>query len=353
MIADDRAAIRDLMRRAFGSHEAPLGAQRWEWLFGAPADDAPVHYLVADAGERLAGQYAGIPVRMQHRGERTSGLTMVDMATDPDYEHQGVYTALAREIYAASAPDAPIVFGFPNPTAAPFHYGRFDWVELHPFPFLARPLANVGRALRETLPGLAPAGGALDALLSPVRLFERTLAAVGKLGAASVQPLERFSAWTDELWMELSPALGTCVVRDADYLNWRFYASPYSYRRFALHRQGSPVGFAVSTFCPTRFGKLCYLMELMAPAHDRAGARLLLAQACLDATREGASMICTVATRRHPHRRAMLQTGFLPAPKRVRGHMSFGVRRNGEDATPNDLFHIDDWYLSGADRDTF
>lgn len=353
MTPDDRPAIRDLMKAAFGSDEAPLARERWDWLFFDAPGDPPAHYLVADAGERLAGQFATVPLQLQHRGHPKHGLLVIDLATDPAYQNQGVFSALAREIYAASATDAPIVFGFPNAAAAPIHYGRFDWVELRPFPFLIRPLGNVRRALQAARPNLMPVGMLLDALLSPLRALERTARVTGELGSASVRPLERFAEWADELWRQLSPTLGTCVVRDAAYLNWRFCSAPYEYRRYELHRDGQPVGFAVTTFSPTRFGKLCHLMELMAPEHDQVGARLLLAHALADAVGEGASAICTIATRRHPHRRTMMQTGFVPAPARAKAQLSFGVRRNGRGALPNDLFHIDDWYLSGADRDTF
>ena len=90
----------------------------------------------------------------------------------------------------------------------------------------------------------------------------------------------------------------------------------------------------------------------MAPRNDGAGARRPLARTFLDAAREGATAIVVLATPRHPHRRAMLRSGFVPAPKPLKGRLSFGVRHNGSDVVPNTLFHIDDWYLSGADLDT-
>jgi GNAT superfamily N-acetyltransferase len=352
MTLDDRPAIRDLMGNAFAAQEAPMARERWEWLFGESRQDLPAHYLVADAAGRLAGQFATLSVRLQHRGAPTLGLVVVDMATDPAFQKQGVFTALAREIYDRSAAQAPIVFGFPNASAAPIHYGRFNWVELRPFPFLLRPLGNVRRALQAARPGLVRLGALIDTLSSPWLALERAFRAVGEAGSASVAPFAHFSDWADELWRGLSPTLGTCVVRDAAYLNWRFCRGPYAYRRFGLHRDGRPVGFAVTTFSPTRLGKLCHLMELMAPHDDRAGARLLLAHAFADAVREGASAMCAIATRRHPHRLAMAQTGFLPAPARMKAQLSFGVRLNGLGALPNELLHIDDWYLSGADRDT-
>ena len=226
----DRPAVRQLMERAFGSGEAPLGGERWDWLFGESSERALGSYLVADTGERLAGQLAGVPVRLRHHGEPTTGLMMVDMATDPEHRKEGVFTTLARQIYADSRDIAPIVFGFPNPTAAPLHCGLFEWVELRPFPLLLRPLGNLGGALQASGSELARLGRVLDLLAGPLATLEQTLRLAAIRESASVVPLEGFGDWADELWNALLPDLGTCAVRDREYLNWRFCAAPYRYR---------------------------------------------------------------------------------------------------------------------------
>jgi Acetyltransferase (GNAT) domain len=311
-----------------------------------------MYYLVADAGERLAGQYATMPVRLQHEGKPVLGLLSLDTATDPDFGRQGIFTTLARELYEGAANNAPIVFGFPNASSAPGFYRKLGWVELRPYPLLIRPLGNAREAFNVWKPRLAPIGSLIGLLTPLLRAFDHVLMFTGGRGSASVRTLDRFSGWADDLWAELSPDLGTCAVRDAAYLNWRFCSAPYTYRRYALHRGGRPVGFAVTAFRPFGGGKLAYLMELMVPRNDGAGARLLLARTFLDAAREGATAIVALATPRHPHRRAMLQSGFVPAPEPLKAKFSFGVRQNGSGVVPNNLFHIDDWYLSGADLDT-
>jgi hypothetical protein len=326
--------------------------KRWDWIFLENTANAPMYYLVADAGDRFAGQYATMPVRLQHDGKPVLGLLSLDTATDPDFGRQGIFTTLARQLYEQAAEEAPIVFGFPNASSAPGFYRKLGWVELRPLPLLIRPLGNAKQALGAWRPKLAPVGS-LIALLTPlIRAFEHAVKLTAERGSASVQPLESFSGWTDDLWAQLSPDLGTCAVRDATYLNWRFCSSPYTYHRYVLHRGTAPIGFAVTAFRPSRVGKLAYLMELMAPKNDRAGARLLLAHAFLDAAHRGATAMLTLATRRHPHRRAMLQSGFVPSPEHLNTNLSFGVRDNGPGSVPNNLFHIDDWYLSGADLDT-
>jgi len=340
------------MRHVFGDQPEQLASRRWSWIFLENTASARMHYLLADAGDRLAGQYATMPVRVQHTQKPVLGLLSLDTATHPDFGRQGIFTTLARQLYEEAAEEAPIVFGFPNVSSASGFYRKLDWVELRPFPLLVRPLGNARQALSAWRPGLAAVGQLVDLLTPLLRVFERMMQVPGKRQSASIQTLGGFSSWADELWDQLSPDLGTCAVRDAAYLNWRFCSGPSSYQRYGLHRGSAIAGFAVTAIRPSRAGKLAYLMELMVSNEDRAGARLLLAHACLEAARQGATAMLTLATRRHPHRRAMLQSGFVPAPQALRNGLSFGVRANGPGASPNSLFHIDDWYLSGADLDT-
>jgi hypothetical protein len=312
-----------------------------------------MHYLLAEAGDRLAGQYAVMPVRLQHDGRAMTGLLSLHTVTDPEFERQGIFTTLARQLYADASMAAPVVFGFPNTNSAPIFYNRLDWVELRPFPILMRPLGNVRGPVRGWQPRLEPLARIVDAIAPVARLADRAIARGGARRTALVEPFDRFGTWADRLWADLAPALGTCTIRDAAYLNWRFtdVPPPFRYERLALTRAGHTAGFAVWTHVPWRGGRMAYLMELMAAPSDRAGARLLLAHVVLDAARAGASAIYAVATRRHPHRRDMVRMGLLPVPQRWDVPRSFGARHNGPGAVPDKLFHIDDWHLSGADLD--
>lgn len=315
---DDRDASIELMERAFEESPFSVDPQRlWEWLFvDHPA--GPAAFVVADAGDRLAGQYATVPVRLQHAGGVLPALMSVQTATDRDFQRQGILSALARSLYEGTRDRSPVVFGFPNPAVAPARYGRLEWVELRPFPLFGRPLA------RAPLPPLRRRG---------------------------VSTFDSFGAWADELWEELAPDLGTCAVRDAEYLNWRFCRSPYDYTRFAVVRDGVVAAFAVLGFARSRGRRVAYVMELMARRGDAAAVRALIRSCSAAAAHSGARAISTIATRRHPHRGTFVRTGLVPLPQRLRRSFSFGVRHNGPGAVPNELFHIDDWYITPADLD--
>ena len=77
---------------------------------------------------------------------------------------------------------------------------------------------------------------------------------------------------------------------------------------------------------------------------------MLIDHVLREARAERAAAIAALATRRHPFRRELMQAGFLPAPWVARElAVTARILGRGRDLVPNELFHIDDWYLSGAD----
>ena len=333
----DRDAALSLLGRAFAGEGHPPTPELWEWLFlRNPAADR-FHYFVADAGDRLAGQYALSPRRLWHRGAVVTGLLSLHTATDPDFERQGIFRSLADAAYEDAARDAPIVYGFPNVRSAPVFYSRLGWTELRPFPLLVCPLRSV-----------AQASGALR-LARPLAAI---IAAAGRSGGSgALVEVDRFSPWADELWQATRPSEGTAVMRDGRYLDWRYCDSPFSYRRYAIEESGRRVAFGVLGFAPWRTGTAGYIMELVAAPGHRRAASTILRQLVQDADSAGASALISFAGRADPLRRVFLAAGFFPVPRRLRTSFSFGARVNGAGIDEDALLDISRWYLSGGDLD--
>ena len=345
---EDRDALLALLRRSFGA-DAP-SERWWNWAFLENPTGADMHYLVAEAEDRMVGQWAGVPVRLQHGGERILGLIGLNSATDPDFRGRGVLTSLYLRRGEESGADAGVLFGFPNRAALPIA-GRTGSVELRPYPLLIRPVADLAREAARQRRWALPAGAAGQLAFNTLASAHGVLAKLGNAGARRIEEFESFGPWADRLWEELSPQLGTCAIRDAAYLNWRFVAAPQDHRRLALSGPRGPQGFVVTGATGTRERSVVVLLELMARPGDHRAARLLIDRVVREARAERAAGIVALVTRRHPFRRELMQAGFLPAPWIAR-KLAFTVRifGRGRDVVPNELFHIDDWYLSAGDE---
>jgi Acetyltransferase (GNAT) domain len=349
--ASDRDASLQLMQRAFGQLH-PRAGERWDRMFASNPADPRFYFLVADAGERLAGQYAMMPLRLIHEGRRMKGLLSLDTATDPDFERQGIFTTLAGKLYADASEEFPIVFGFPSANSGPVLYKRLEWVELRRYyPLFACPLSGILGAAALSRPRFSRVARSLDKLLDPtlriLRLPSHAVRRIESLRGVEVQAVDGFGTWVDELWLALEPNIGTAVIRDSAMLEWRFASERGTYRRLVLMRAGRPAGLAVTR----RTGLYAHLLELMVLPGDAAGAKFLIAHAILDAARDGAHALFTVFTACHPHRTTLLASGFLPVPHALRPRVSFGTRMNGPGVVPNTLFQFDSWYLDQIDID--
>jgi hypothetical protein len=340
-----------LLERSFGF---PHSESLWEWLFIHNPSGSRMFYRVAEAADRLAGQYATMPARFQHADREVTALVSLHTATDPDFGRRGIFTKLASQLYADAASQAVFVYGFPNVNSAPGLYQKLGWVELRPYPLFLRPLGNIKGPLAARRSSLAPFAAAVDTIAQVGIVPARVRTRRGRGQKSEVISIDSFGPWADQLWESLRSRLGTCAIRDASFLNWRFSESPFAYTIYGLDRGSGPVGFAVLSLRPWRGGHTADLMELMTPLDDPECADLLLARATIEAASRGAIAIRAIVSPHHPHRRAFLKSGFLPVPKRFKQNYSFGVRvLEPSNVIPNRLLHVDDWYISGADLDYF
>jgi len=316
---NDRDAAVELLTAAHGT--IVRDATSWDWLFKGRVD----RYMVADTGERLAAQYALLPVRVRHGDSVIDASLSLDTATHPDFGGRGLMTRLGRAAYDRSGSE--LVFGFPNARSAGVFYNRLGWRETAPFPLWVKPLPGLVRALT----GLP---------LPPVGRRRR---------GASVERFDRFGAWADEIWDASAGRGETAVVRDSTYLNWRFVDAPFDYQRFVAPAGPEPVAHAVIRTVPWRHGRLTYLMELAAfPGAEADAARVL--RAALGEAR-GSAGVVAVATPSDPLLPVLTHAGFRHAPARARAGFSFGARRTGALADDAGLERIESWHLTAGDFD--
>lgn len=345
----DKTAILQMLERTFGRERDP---RRWDWLFLGNTSSSKLYYYVAESNGTIVAQHATVPVRLTHAGTEIDGLMTLDAATDPDFQGRGLFSKLGSKLQEAARTERPLLFCFPNAASAPAFYNRLGWVELRPFPVSVRPLGNVAGPVRARYPALVPFAKVADATAAAGMLPARIAARRAERAGARVVQLDGFGDWADELWRDLRPHLGTATIRDARFLEWRFRASPFSYRLYGLERGAGPVGFAALSVRPWRGGSVADLMELMVRPGDSSGASALLAAALRDAWASGAVAVRAIVSAKHPHRRAFLTAGFVPLRGRLAAGYSFAVCvLEAARVKPNAVFHMDDWYISGADLD--
>ncbi len=290
-LADYEPAQRDdylrLLSDAWG--DLALTGEEFDWWFR----DNPAGSLMSVA--RLNGRLVGVAshslARMVVGGEQRLASFSVHATTDPIARGQGIFAALERKHEEeAEGRGAAIALAFASKPTAPIFLGPLGWTEIGRLRVWARPFPSVQRRAE------------------PVARIERFRHA----GDAA-------RSWPNH------------VVRDAEYLNWRYIMSPRDY--VAVAAGGS---YAVLGHKEHRGTAVAYIADLV-------GDGRLLVRACVAAARRGVRAV--VAVPAPEHRRTYAAAGFVPTRRTL--HL-IGKSLAGElDADPRT------WRFTLGDTDFF
>src|SRR5919201_511998 len=294
-----------------GVGRSHIDEAEFEWWFDRNPVGRRLISLGVDNG-RVVGVAAMSFFRMLLSGEERAVAIPVHVATEAPYRRQGVFSALELNNEREAAADgSPITITFPNRASHRIFVGRLGWVDL------------AGR--RSPRGGLRPPSG------EPV-----------VDGDVRVEPLERFPPEADEVWRTAAPGYGNHVVRDAEFLNWRYADTPRTYRRFGAYRGGRLRAVAIVGHTVKQGVSSGFLADLVSPpdAHDERVALLRRAAAEVDAD-------ALIALPPRAQRRSFLRAGFLPTNRKIR--FVGKVLRPGERLDPDPGA----WHFTLGDFDFF
>jgi GNAT superfamily N-acetyltransferase len=297
-----RAALVALLARV-GTTQ--LSDEEFAWWFDRNPAGEGIVSLAVDGGE-VVGVAAMSFFRTALDGSETRLAIPVNVATDPRYRGQGVFSTLEQENEAAAAASgSPLTVTFPNGASHPIFVSRLGWIDLPRLRLWARPL-RAGAVARYVLGRPGERGGLRPPTVarSSVRGFD-------------VRPVERFDQRMDELGRRAAAGYGSHFLRDAEYFNWRYLDSPRDYRCFAAYRGEDLHGVAVVGHTFKHGVSAGFLADLVTAPEGRDETRALLARA-LDEVRGGADALVLLPPPTRAQRRALLTSGFAPTNKQLR-----------------------------------
>ena len=299
---DRRAALVDLLARV-GTTQ--LSDEEFAWWFERnPAGEGIVSLAVDD--DEVVGVAAMSFFRTALDGTTTRLAIPVNVATDPRYRGQGVFSTLERENEeAAAATGAPLTVTFPNGASYPIFVRHLGWLDLPRLRLWARPL-RAGAVVRYALGRPGGAGGlrAPDPSPRTVRGFE-------------VRPVDGFGEDFDGLGRRAAEGYGNHFVRDAEYFNWRYLDSPRDYRCFAAYRGEELRGVAVVGHTFKHGVSAGFLADLVTDPDAGPEVRALLSRAVAE-VKGGADALVLLPPPSRAARRALAASGFAPTNKQLR-----------------------------------
>jgi GNAT superfamily N-acetyltransferase len=259
-LASYEPAYRDdylqLLRGAWG--QGSMSGEEFDWWFR----DNPAGSVMSVARDngRVIGVAAHSLYRMVLGGQERLASFSVHATTEEAARGQGIFPALERKHEAeAEQQGAAVVLAFASKPTAPIFLGPLGWTEVGRLRVWARPLPRV------------------------------------RLRPRSAEQLSRF-AFSDDA----AAHWPNHVVRDADYLNWRYLESPRDY--VAFRADG---GYAVLGHKRQRGRPIALVADLVGPVRP-------LLRACVAGVKPGTRAL--IALPGPGEAAAYLSCGFVPTP---------------------------------------
>lgn len=222
----------------------------WEWKYlqnpaGFLGKEGDIWIAEARNG-KVVGHWAVIPERLKLGSKTAKVAQAVDAATHPNYQRQGIFKTLVKNVCSDAKGRYGLVFGYPNELYK--GYERLGWRSYRITDFLNfvdydRPLGDyfqsrVFSELAKIALKTVRAWNLLKASLHPDKI---------KGDRAEIEEVSEFSDEMNDFWKLSGPKHEITLERDYSFLLWRFSEQLGAYRRFIARStyDGKILGYAV------------------------------------------------------------------------------------------------------------
>ncbi len=318
----------------------------WRWLYrNNPAGTGQV--WVADHRGKLVGQYPIIFMQMKVGNELLKASQNIDLMTHPDYQHQGIFTALEQEaLDALSKQGIHITVGFPNEAASPGHK-KSGWYDISTMKVMVKPL-NWKNTIRLKIKNRILSGFlAIVATLACDKMLFRTSAAP-TVGGLAVTQITSFDERFDRLWDRVSGQYPIMVVRNKGYLNWRFSAPDKHYLIFVAEKADEVRGYLVLRDMVLRNTKASVIFDMIAESEEVMYC--LVSQAVKVCQRAGVNFIVYKLIANGTYHHVLRNNGFISLPFMRGAH--FCAYSSTTKITKTFLQNPKNWLVQIGDSDT-
>jgi GNAT superfamily N-acetyltransferase len=282
----------------------------WRWMYREnPAGKAQI--WLAEHDGRMVGQYPLIFMSIKVKKEILKVCQNIDVMTHPDYRGQGIFSKLERRaLDEAVSRGVYITIGFPNQAAYPGHI-KSGWFDIATMRVMVKPL-NWNNTLRIRVSNmfLAKLCGMGASLVD--RVFYRGQEPPIVEGL-SVTQVPFFDDQVNELWANVSGQYKIMVVRDRDYLNWRYCAVPgVDYSIYIATKARQLCGYLVLRCMSWKDIKLGIIFDVLAQSQEIA--QCLVFKGIEHCKRENADLVYHRMIANKTHIKTFRKNGFISIP---------------------------------------
>ena len=302
---------------------------------------------VAEDGGKIVGHSSIIPVKLKVGNETVIGFQSIGTMTHPDYRRKGIYQTLAKMTYAEAAKDGVSVgFRFPNENSRQIAIQRLNWFDVSRPKIWFRPyhwrkaikLRVENRVLAEIMAACA------------TLIFNKVSLRTSKppiVQGLDVVRIVSFDEQINELWDRVSNQSHIMVVRDKEYLNWKYCAAPENYKIYVAKKERAICGYVVLRCIQHGHTKVGRFFDILAESKEIA--QCLIAEAVSQCEKEGVALIYCSIINDNIYIKALRNNGFVHTPF-IKGGW-FCAYSDSPHISDKILGNHHNWYIQTGDSD--
>ena len=241
------------------------------------------------------------------------------------------------------------MYGFPNQYSYPGFIRKLGWFDVCPLQVMTKPL-NIRNILGKYIANRI----LLNICTVSMNLIFKTLYKTQKAPQVSGLTITRISSFDERIndfWKRVRNDFQTVVVRNQEYLNWRYVNIPdIDYAIYLAEKEGQIQGYMVLKCEKQRglvFGRI---FDIVVPSDRQPVAQSLILKAIEFFKAERADLILYRMIGNKARYQALRKGGFI-SPPLVSGKAKFIVRINTPDMSGMFLRNPGYWFVQTGDSD--
>jgi hypothetical protein len=321
---------------------------RWRWKFKEnPAGNGWI-WLAEDQG-KIIGHSALTPAFMKVDTSIVRSFQSVDSMTHPEYRGRGIYQNLAKRLYSEAAKDGALLgYGFFNENSHLVSSKKLGWIDIPKYHLMTK-IFNWRNALRpkirnKTLRSFLAFGGAL--------VYNKSFLTTQKPSSkedSRIRQIHSFDDSANKLWNSVMSQYKITIVKNKDYLNWRYRAPGANYIILAAEKEGEMEGYLISVYKMREGSKECYIVDIIAKSEKVVHYLLLnLSERC---KRDNVDIISYSIIANNAYQRVLRRTGFI-FPPFIKG-IYFSTYTSSTSISKEFLINPQNWFVQMGDSDVF
>lgn len=332
-----------LFKDCFEANGSPKKEENIEWQFLQNTEKSCyVDISFDETNKKTAAIYAVSSVKFKVNDAEVKGTQSLDTMTDVAYRGKGLFTKLANSVYEKAANDnVALVYGFPNGNSIHGFKKKLEWEVLDPLPFLIKPLKTKYFTNK----------------IKPLTFLPNINLSFSKFRANKnfiIKENTSFPNDVNELWHSFSSHFKVGVVRDKDYLEWRYLNKPNEEYKIAhcYDSENKYLGYVIYIVKEKHNGRIGYIMELIFDTTKPNAGNQLLKYAISEIKKEHADCILSWCLEHSPNYATYKKNFFINMPDKIRPiELHFGAR-SFKPELKDVISNRANWYLSYSDSDT-